>query len=397
MPRPPSDTGSDAPPRLGVYTDYVYHRHADGVYAERAFGVFLAEVARRLRGMVVFGRVSPEPGAARYRLPDEVELVELPWYESLAGLGAVTGLFGAARSFWRSLSGLDAVWLLGPHPLSFPFALLAALRGKRVYLGVRQDLPEYARHRHPDRRGLQLAARVLDGAFRLLSRWAPAVVVGPGLARNYANARDLLEIWVSLVREDELADVDEAIARRANGAPPTALSVGRLDAEKNPLLLAEILAGLHQEDDGWRLSVCGEGPLAEQLGDRLTELGVGDLGELHGYVEQGAEMRARYTGAAALIHTSWSEGLPQVLVEAFAAGLPVVATDVGGIREAVGDAALLVPPGDARPAIVALRSLRSDPELRSTLIRRGAALARDHTLEREAERVCSFLAKTSPG
>ena len=44
---------------------------------------------------------------------------------------------------------------------------------------------------------------------------------------------------------------------------------------------------------------------------------------------------------------SWTEGLPQVLFEAFAAGTPVVATAVGGVPEAVGDAALLIPPGDA--------------------------------------------------
>jgi glycosyltransferase involved in cell wall biosynthesis len=47
-------------------------------------------------------------------------------------------------------------------------------------------------------------------------------------------------------------------------------------------------------------------------------------------------MRAAYRSSHFLLHTSWTEGLPKVLIEAFAAVLPVVATDVGGIREAVG-------------------------------------------------------------
>ena len=49
---------------------------------------------------------------------------------------------------------------------------------------------------------------------------------------------------------------------------------------------------------------------------------------------------ALYRSAHVLLHVSWTEGLPQVLFEAFAAGLPVVATDVGGVAEAAGDGAL---------------------------------------------------------
>ena len=54
-------------------------------------------------------------------------------------------------AFWRGLGELDAVWLLGPHPLVIAFAFMALLRRKRVVLGVRQDLPTYTRTRHPDR------------------------------------------------------------------------------------------------------------------------------------------------------------------------------------------------------------------------------------------------------
>ena len=49
----------------------------------------------------------------------------------------------------------------------------------------------------------------------------------------------------------------------------------------------------------------------------------------------GPELAARYAGADALVHVSWTEGVPQVLLEAFAAGLPVVATAVGGVPAAV--------------------------------------------------------------
>src|SRR5205085_1300166 len=74
----------------------------------------------------------------------------------------------------------------------------------------------------------------------------------------------------------------------------------------------------------------------------------------------------------ALLHVSWTEGLPQVLFEAFAARLPVVATAVGGVPAAAGDCAILVEPGDATAPVTALERIRHDPELRLQLTDAGA-------------------------
>ena len=80
-----------------------------------------------------------------------------------------------------------------------------------------------------------------------------------------------------------------------------------------------------------------------------------------------------------------------MLYDAFAAGLPVVATDVGGVAAAVGDAALLIPPGDADAAARALARISDDEQLRERLIERGLAAARQHTLGVEAARVAAFM------
>ncbi|MEA2455036.1 MAG: hypothetical protein QOI45_1298 [Thermoleophilaceae bacterium] len=377
------------PLRVAVYADNWYRPTADGVYADRSLVLFIAGVAAAAEHTILLGQLDPELPRAHYRVPDHVEFVGLPSYPSMLSPRAPLAMLGSLRRFWRLLPQVDVVWLLGPHPLCLAFAALAALRRKRVTLGVRQDFPTYVRTRHPGKRLVHLAGDLLEGAYRLMARRAPTVVVGPDLAANFKRARHLLPISVSLVRDSDIADPAEAANRAWNG-DHTVLSVGRLETEKNPLLLADVLARL--DGAGWRFQICGEGPLEGELRGRLRELGVEDRAELLGYLPIHGGLMDRYRGANAFLHISWTEGMPQVLLEAFAAGTPVVATAVGGVPEAAGDAALLIPPGDADAAAEALGRIASDPELRRQLVTRGIERVRGRTLEAESARVARFLA-----
>ena len=130
-----------------------------------------------------------------------------------------------------------------------------------------------------------------------------------------------------------------------------------------------------------------------ELRERLRELGVADRAELLGYLPIHGGLMDRYRSVNAFLHVSWTEGMPQVLLEAFAAGTPVVATAVGGVPEAAGDAALLIPPGRSRRGrAAALGRIAADPELRRELVAKGIERVRGRTLEAESARVARFLA-----
>jgi len=377
--------------RLGVYTDYIYRR-ADGiVYAERAFALFLAELSRGVDELVLFGRLEPEPGTWNYRVPDDVRFVALPHYASLADPRQALTWLSALRRFRRELEDLDTVWLLGPHPLAIAFAAVAASKGLRPFLGVRQDLPEYTRSRHPGRSLVLAAAWVLEASFRALSRVCPVVVVGPKLASNYRGARDLHVTTVSLIRDADIVSASTALERDWETSIEV-LSVGRLDTEKNPLLLAEILAALREEDPRWRLTICGDGPMRAQLEARLGELGVQDAARLLGYVPIDDGLMQVYRQSTVFLHVSWTEGFPQVLVEAFAAGLPVVATAVGGVPAVAEGRARLIAPDDVEAAVRELRSVAGDSAARELAVRAGLEFASSITLEAEATRLLRFIA-----
>ena len=381
--------------RLAAYSDLEYFHSAGRVATDESFLVFMAELRPSFRSLIVVGRARDGAGGT-YAVPDDVEFVALPDYPSLSRpLGAARAARGTLRAFARVLDRVDAVWLLGPHPFAIAFALQALARRRAVVLGVRMDFPAHMRARHPGRRWLLAAAAVLDGAWRALGRLAPVVTVGGELARRYRRARRVLPVSVSLVRAADLAAMPARDGRPA-GEPFRVLSVGRVDPEKNPLLLADILAALVERGVDSRLVVCGEGSMTGALGARLDELGVGGRAQLRGHVGLD-ELGALYRESDAFLHVSWTEGVPQVLFEAFAAALPVVATDVGGVAEQAGDAALLVEPGRADQAAGALARLAGDAALRAALAGRGLARVRERTLEAEAARVARFIAEATPG
>ena len=129
--------------RLAVYCDFSYRLADDSVYAEVSFSRFVEGLAPHCERLVVLGRLDPAPEHFADRLR-AAEFVALPNYRSGADLSR-----GAAGDPGRGPPGLagpwmtlDVVWILGPNPPQAPlFAILAMLRGRRVVLGVRQNLP----------------------------------------------------------------------------------------------------------------------------------------------------------------------------------------------------------------------------------------------------------------
>lgn len=384
--------------RLGVYQDGPFRLLADGRLApdpaDAPFFRFVSGVSGHFESFTVFARVveGDEGADEQSLLPAGTRVVALPDYGSLRRLGGVLRSgFRTGRAFWRGLEDVDVVWAFGPHPFELLLATLASLRGKRVVLGVRQDTPSYFRARLPSRRWKPILAGIdaMDAIHRLLAGRLAATVVGEENARRYKRGR-VLAISPSLVPEEALAA--EPPQRDWSGEIEL-LTVGRIDTEKNPLLLVEAIAELERRRPGvFRLRWAGLGPLQEDVRARAAELGVADRIELLGYLPF-PELLPHYRDAHAFVHVSFTEGVPQVLNEALACGLPVVATDVGGVSEALdgGRAGLLVPPADRAALVEAVLRITDDDGLRRQLVEHGLERARDRTLEAQAARVAAFL------
>jgi glycosyltransferase involved in cell wall biosynthesis len=386
--------------RLGLYVDVIYRKveHESGARysTDRAFILFASEVASHFESLTVFGRVTQALEDSEYVLGEGTRVVALPFYSNLRRLGAVgRAAAGTVRAFARGLRDVDTVWVFGPHVFGATLAVLALLRRRKVVLGVRQDTVEYSVRRAGSGRWrpVLVAVRLLDLVDRLVSRLLRTTVVGDEIGRRYGAPRKrLLVMTASLVPESAI--VTAPPARDWSGTLEL-LTVGRIEPEKNPLLVADLLAELDRRSPGrYRLTWIGRGGLEEELRARAAELGVADLLELAGYVRFGPALLERYRRAHVFVHVSLTEGLPQVLLEAQASAVPVVATDVGSVRAALdgGSAGVLVPPRDLAALVAGVERLASDEALRDRVVARGLELVRDRSLEREAARVAEFIA-----
>jgi glycosyltransferase involved in cell wall biosynthesis len=155
-----------------------------------------------------------------------------------------------------------------------------------------------------------------------------------------------------------------------------ALFVGRLAPQKDVPLLFEAVAGLRARHPGLRMVCVGDGPERRRLEEHATVLGL-DVAWLGARPHE--EVARVMTACDVLVLPSRYEGFARVLMEAAAAGLPIVTADVSGSDDAVrdGDTGRIVPVGDAPALGAAIDELLADPERAREMGRRGRSLMRE--------------------
>lgn len=277
--------------------------------------------------------------------------------------GARGRVIRGVRGKWdlRGLGGhLRAFWALRPHIVhaslqttwSAQYGLLAALLTPGARAVAVEQLP------FPSESGLQRSTK------RFVSRRLAAhVAVGERAARLVESNAGLPQGHVQTVYNGL---PDTGPTQSGSGEPGGVIgALGRLTEQKGFDLLVRALAELPDA----RLVIVGEGEERPALEALARELGVEDRFELAGY---DAQARQRLAGFDVFALPSRYEGFPLAIVEAMLARLPVVATNVGSVAEAVidGETGALIPPEDERALTDALARLLGDPDERARL---GAA------------------------
>jgi glycosyltransferase involved in cell wall biosynthesis len=216
-----------------------------------------------------------------------------------------------------------------------------------------------------DLRHFRLPEKVKEAAFVVcISDFARSQLMG----LSDPEAWDRLHVVHVGIPVDQFTPLPNS---NGNGRPapdPTILYVGRLVPEKGQAVLLEAVARMRDEGRDVRVKLAGEGELRPHLEELCQEAGIDDRVTFLGPVSQ-ERIRDLYAEAAIFCLPSFAEGVPVVLMEAMAMGLPVVTTRIAGIPELVEDGVggVVVAPGRADELAGRLAALLDDPERRSEL------------------------------
>jgi glycosyltransferase involved in cell wall biosynthesis len=260
--------------------------------------------------------------------------------------------------------------------------------GRPLFVNLVDDWHAYGerlptRLRGPLREALRAHFRLYCALERRMCRDALVFAQGDSILAQYRGHPDLHPLVSS-----SHGNVN-VLAGRDVSAPAGSLhvvSIGRLVSVKGHEFLLRALARLRELDParGYRATIAGDGPRLADHRRLAGELGLGDAVRFAGQLGR-EEVFGLLDSADLMCHPSLGEGTPKVLLEAMARGVPVVATDVGGVSTVVRDGltGLLVAPGDAEALAQAMLRVASDARLRQGVVDRGLAEARLHTAEKE--------------
>src|ERR1043165_2706351 len=139
----------------------------------------------------------------------------------------------------------------------------------------------------------------------------------------------------------------------------------RIEEGKGPLTLVGALAELNRGGGAALVRMAGTGPQLQEVKAKVRALKMSDACEFVGFYTEPLGRSAFMRSLDVFVLPSLAEGTPNSIIEAMAHGLPIIATEVGGIPDLLSaDSGILVPPGDTAALAEAMRRLASDPHLR---------------------------------
>jgi glycosyltransferase involved in cell wall biosynthesis len=392
--------------RLGLVLDQIIHEHAGRFSTDEVVIRFVEALAAREFDRIRFcSRVRPAAEDAPYPLdPARFEIVPLPWYPSVPSLclRAPVLLPRIGRVLSREIGDWRLAMAGGIHPLTPLLLRLARRRGVPSLLWIRGDLMADLRYRL---RGTARAAglAIARAVLAAIPAGTPVLSVGRD---DYTFLKRMGPVHVAYSSKFGEADfVPLPRPPAPAGSPPRLLYVGRLAPEKGIEVLLEALRAVRASGPAAGapvLTLVGWDYVGSTYGAELrARIAGSDLAgavSFAGHVPYGPRLFALYDSHDALVLPSFTEGFPQVILEAMARGVPVVATRVGGVPRVVEDgrSGLLVPSGDAPSLARALGRITGDRGLAAALAAAGQRAARPFTVEIQAESVARFLARCYP-
>jgi glycosyltransferase involved in cell wall biosynthesis len=289
----------------------------------------------------------------------------------------------------------DLIHVATPGPIGFCGLIAAKLFGLPLVGSYHTELGPYALHLTRDALVADTFSLYVDWFYRQCTRvLSPTHAIASRLEASGLHGR--VGVWGRGVDHELFTPArrsDELRGELLRGGDLLLLSVGRVSEEKRLGILLDAFARVRRDAPGARLAIVGDGPAREKY-EELAGPGISFLGELHG-----PSLADVYANADVFCFPSTTDTFGQVLLEAGASGLPVVAAAVGGATELVenGTTGLLVPPDDPHAFADAVTTFALCPSARVAMGEHAREAALGRSWERSLDELLDEYRRITRG
>ncbi len=395
-------------PRLTILDDNPFVRRADGAIVPVA-----ATFHRFAEAVVAAGGLDPaaylvpvrdlpedeRPPDHRAVDPSLLRVVPTAPFDGIAGYARRA--LRLVRHNWplirEAVDEADVVWIKAPASNAPLVALACRRAGVARFTWVAGSVRSVVRSRPGSRAQRALAGTAAvgyDSVTRWLERTGPSIRLSADLFTSVVTSAEVEATRVRMRR----AEVGREGPSRHASDPFRVAWAGRVAPEKGLADLLAAVAILRRGGLDVRLDLVGDGPARASIEGIVASLELTETVRWHGYVADRETYLGILRDAELFVLPSHAEGLPKVVVEAMAAGLPVVASRIGAVPELLdhGSRGRLVGPEDPSGLADAIAGLAADPTERTRLAEVGLAWAAEHTMEAQAGRLVDWLRTTFP-
>ncbi len=385
---------------IGIFTVKKVYLYNNKYYTYGGFGDYLKGISARFEKVILAARVKErEPGKGFYEIDTiNIEIVHLPQPNNeLKNLVQLPAIFLKAL---KHVKRMDIVHNRMPDYTGIMGAIACKIYRKPYFVQVIADWAIEAQKITQSKKSLLGYFLKYDYLFYdRLERWACkkklVFAQGDSCFEKHKN-HSICHLVASTAHYD--SDVVKNVPVKFKNPVKKILTAGRLTGIKNQALLIRAIAALKQEHECWQLHILGFGPLEQKLKDLANELNVSDNIFFHGQIERGSALWNFFDEADVFILSSRSEGTPKVLLEAMARGLPVIASNVGGIPAitAKEERALLFEDNNMQDLLSKIKMMESDESLRNNLTVSALKYAASQTVDVSTDFMIAELEKTFP-
>jgi glycosyltransferase involved in cell wall biosynthesis len=380
--------------KFGYFTEGVYFKNADGrVYTSDIFIIFINKL--KLNGEITaLGRLSKQDFSPKHQLRN-MGFISLSYYKSLRSLIKIYPFYilRNLKKIFCFTKDIDLLLISASGPISVLLIWFMKIQRKKVIIFIRSDIRELIKAKDHNTFMLDIFANWIESSFEKSVKNNSSITAfafGDDIFNRYSKFSNSVISAASsrfemshIISSDELSFNDTSCVNL--------LYVGRLSKGKGLNLLIETVSML--KSNRFKLTIIGDGDIKDELVLLVKNLGLNEKIIFKGYIPFGERLFKEYSHYDVLILPSFSEGLPQVILEAMARGVAVVASGVGGIKDLIkdGENGYMFDPGDKSTLLNILEEILAGDLPLLNIRRNGLTTAEKFSFEKQAEKIYNVL------